>query len=151
VYGLVRRYIKTAIVFLAVGLVLGGWMLVRRELLGVPPAPYEVSAHTHAIGVGFFAEMVLGVALWLFPRPAKEDTRYSPRAAEVAYWILTLATAGRVVGELARPASSSLGLRWFVVLCGAGQGIAILIFFYNMWSRIRPLGSRAREEGGERF
>ena len=37
-YTLVRRYIKTAIVFLLVGLAIGTWMVVRRELLLRPPS-----------------------------------------------------------------------------------------------------------------
>ncbi|HXT17308.1 MAG TPA: hypothetical protein VN706_16840 [Gemmatimonadaceae bacterium] len=31
-YSLVRRYIKTAIMFLFVGLAIGGWMMTEREL-----------------------------------------------------------------------------------------------------------------------
>ena len=94
-YSLVRRFIKTAVAFLAVGLALGTWMLVRRELYGVHPSPYETSAHTHVIFVGFVMMMILGVALWLFPRPEKGDTRYDPRAAELAYWLVTVGTGGR--------------------------------------------------------
>src|SRR4051794_11493546 len=51
-YTLVRRFIKTGIAFLAVGLALGAYMLVRRELGGVWPSPYLVSAHTHALLAG---------------------------------------------------------------------------------------------------
>lgn len=150
-YSLVRRYIKTAILFLGVGLVLGGWMMVRRELWNAPPSSYMISAHTHAILVGFVMLMILGVALWMFPRPEKGDTRYSPRAAEGAYWLVTIGTAGRVAGELARPAVSSPVLRWAILLCGAGQIAGIALFFLNMWPRIRPVGSQLREAKGEKF
>ena len=150
-YSLVRRYLKTAIVFLAVGLALGGWMIVRRELAGVYPSSYLVSAHTHAIFVGFVMMMILGVALWLFPRPEKGDVRYSPRVAEWAYWLVALGTAGRVAGELARSGVGALWLRWAVVLCGLAQIAGVAVFFYTMWSRIRPVGSQAREAKGERF
>ncbi|MFL5577989.1 MAG: hypothetical protein ACJ79S_18700 [Gemmatimonadaceae bacterium] len=150
-YSLVRRYLKTAIAFLALGLGLGGWMMVRRELAGVYPSPYLVSAHAHAILVGFVMLMILGVALWLFPRPEKGDARYSPRAAEAAYWLVALGTAGRVAGELLRPAVAALWLRWAVVLFGLAQIAGIALFFYTMWSRIRPVGSQAREAKGERF
>jgi hypothetical protein len=148
---LVRRFIKTAIAFLTVGLAIGVWMIARRELFGVFPAPYLVSAHTHALFVGFVMEMILGVALWLFPRPAKEDQRYSVRAVGVSYWLLTLATAGRIAGELAHPFLDSSALRWTVLACGLGQAVAILTFFYTIWTRIRPLGSHVREAAGERF
>ena len=67
---LVRRFLKTGIVFLVVGLAVGGWMIVRREL-AAPRRGVRKSAHTHAIFVGFVMMMILGVALWMFPRPDK--------------------------------------------------------------------------------
>ena len=150
-YSLVRRYLKTAIVFLAVGLALGGWMIVRRELAGVYPSSYLVSAHTHAIFVGFVMMMILGVALWLFPRPSKEDLRYAPHLADAAYWLVTVGTTVRVAGELARSGVGALWLRWAVVLSGLAQIAGVAVFFYTMWSRIRPVGSQACEAKGERF
>ena len=150
-HSLVRRYIKTAVAFLAVGLGIGVWMLVRRELYDTYATPFETSAHTHALLVGFVMEMILGVALWLFPRPEKTDTRYKPQIAEAAYWLLTIGTAARVAGELARPFVATLSLRWFIVLCGLAQTAGLLLFFSTMWRRIRPLGSAARERAGERF
>ncbi|HEX8850983.1 MAG TPA: cbb3-type cytochrome c oxidase subunit I [Gemmatimonadaceae bacterium] len=150
-YTLVRRYIKTAIVFLALGLIIGGWMMARRELYDLYPSSYVVSAHTHAIFVGFVMMMILGVALWLFPRPDKEDTRYRPALVEGAYWLLTVGTAGRVAGELLRTTIGATWLRAAILACGASQIVAFLLFFHAMWSRIRPLGSRAREARGERF
>jgi heme/copper-type cytochrome/quinol oxidase subunit 1 len=151
VHTLVRRYVKTAIAFLLAGLAIGGWMVVRRELWQRFPTPYEVSAHTHALLVGFVMMMILGVALWLFPRPDKADERYRPAVAEAAYWLVAGGTAGRVVAELARPAVDALWLRWIVVLCSFAQIAGIALFFHTMWGRIRPVGSQAREAKGERF
>jgi heme/copper-type cytochrome/quinol oxidase subunit 1 len=150
-HSLVRRYIKTAIVFLVVGLVIGGWMIVRRELWGAYASPYETSAHTHAIFVGFVMMMILGVALWLFPRPEKSDTRYRPALAEAAYWLLTIGTAGRIAGELLRLTSAARWVRVMVVASGMLQILGVFVFFYTMWSRIRGVGSQAREAKGERF
>jgi cbb3-type cytochrome oxidase subunit 1 len=151
VYSLVRRYLKTAIVFLGVGLAIGGWMIIRRELWSEYPTPYVVSAHTHALFVGFVMMMILGVALWLFPRPDREDARYSPRLAELAYWLLTGGTATRVAGELLRSHVGALWLRIVVVAAGFAQITGLAVFFYTMWTRIRPVGSRSREAKGEKF
>ena len=154
-YSLVRRYVKTAVAFLVLGLVIGSWMIARRELAGAAPNPYLVSAHTHALFVGFVMMLIMGVALWLFPRPAKEDDRYSPALASAAYWVITIATAARVGGELVRAATIVRGapfwLRLGIVVAGIAQGVGIGMFFYTMWSRIRPVGSQAREARGERF
>lgn len=150
-HSLVRRYLKTGIGFLALGLGLGLWMMADRELYQRFPSPYLVSAHTHAIFVGFVMMMILGVALWLFPRPAKDDTRYSPRAANAAYWLVAGGTAARVAGELVRLESAASWVRGGTLMAGLLQVAGLGVFFYTMWSRIRPLGSQAREAQGERF
>lgn len=148
---LVRRFLKTAVLFLAVGLAIGGWMIVQRELTGRPVSSYVTSAHTHAILVGFVMMMILGVALWMFPRPARGDTSYRPRLAETAYWMLAAGTAVRVTGELLRASHDATWLRWAVVAAGLAQIAGLLTFFANIWSRIRGLGSAKREEAGEHF
>jgi cbb3-type cytochrome oxidase subunit 1 len=140
---LVRRYLKTAIGSLLFGIGLGLYMLVRREIGGVWPTPWWVSAHTHAILVGFVMMMILGVALWMFPRPGRDDRQFDTRKAEAAYWLITLGTAVRLAGELLRPASGAMPVRWGVVAGGAAQTIGLALFFYAMWSRIRgrPAGA----------
>lgn len=149
---LVRRYIKTAIVFLILGVLLGGWMMVQRELRGRPGDPYLVSAHTHLLLVGFVMMMILGVALWMFPRPARAETRYRPAIAELAYWLITAGTSLRAVGECLRGSGNAHAwLRVSVTAAGLAQIVGLILFFATMWGRIRPAGSRAREASGERF
>src|SRR5687768_4359809 len=130
---------------------LGAYMLVQRELLGHWPNRYLVSAHVHAVFLGFVMFIILGVALWLFPRAEKTDTRYKPELIEAAYWILTIATLSRFISEMLRAWLSHPALAFVVVIGGLGQVIGLLLYFWTMWSRIRPLGSRVREAAGERF
>ena len=139
---LVRRFLKTAIVFLLVGIALGLYMLGRRELSGELATPWWTSAHTHSILVGFVMMMIAGVALWMFPRPAKDDTHFDPRLAEGAYWFLTVGTAARLLGEVMRPMSAAAGVRWTIVAGGVAQALGLALFFWTMWTRIR-----GRQEG----
>ena len=150
-HSLVRRFVKTAIVFLAVGLLIGTRMVVQREIFSTYPTEYDVSAHTHAILVGFVMMMILGVALWLFPRAERGDQRYDPDLASAAYWLVTVGTAARVVAELARSYSTSYWLRWTVVAASLAQLAGIGVFFFTMWPRIRSAGSHVREAKGEKF
>lgn len=126
-------------------------MLIQRELGGRWPDPYLVSAHAHAVLVGFVMFLILGVALWLFPRPAKDDTRYTPERAEAAYWILLVSTLGRFLAEASRAWSDAGWLGWVVVAGGLGQIAGLILYFWTMWGRIRPVGSHLREAKGEKF
>ena len=150
-HSLVRRYIKTALVFLCIGLLLGISAMLQREFGARWPSSYQVSAHTHALLVGFMMMMIQGVALWLFPRPDKDDRRYDPRLAYLAWWLMTTGTAGRLAGEIAHEWSSSPALRSALVLAALLQVAGIGAFFYTMWSRVRAVGSAGREAKGERF
>jgi heme/copper-type cytochrome/quinol oxidase subunit 1 len=151
VFSTVRRFIKTAVGFLVAGVLLGIYMLVRRELFGIWPEPYLVSAHTHAVLVGFVMFLILGVALWLFPRAEKDDERYRPERIDLAYWILLVSTLGRFLAETLRAWETSRWLGWIVVIGGIGQAAGLLFYFWTMWTRIRPVGSHLREAKGERF
>ena len=97
---IVRRYIKTSFVFLVTGLLLGGY----------PPRLF-ITAHVHLLLVGFMLMIVMGVATWMFPRPAKEDARYRPELVEAVYWVMTLATALRAAAELGTGLTGAPALR----------------------------------------
>lgn len=147
---IVRRFIKTGILFLVLGLLLGAYMLVRRELFGDWPRAYAVSAHTHAVFVGFVMFMILGVALWIFPKPLQDDRRYRPVLIETVYWLLLGGTLARFVGELLRAFSDLPWLAWLTVLGGLAQVAALLLYVWTMWSRIRPSARQLRiGQGGE--
>lgn len=141
---LVRRYLKTAIVFLLVGLGLGFWMLLGREF-GIPTAPRLRSAHTHALLVGFVLMMISGVALWMFPRARSDDARYRPILTEIAWWGIAGGTAGRVLLESWPGAPSGAAFSGAVVAAAAVQVLGLALFFIAIWPRIR--GAGANPEG----
>ncbi len=134
---LVRRYIKTSFVFLLWGLVLGAYILVAQFLLDASPPRLLITAHAHLLLVGFMLMMVMGVATWMFPRPAREDSRYRPELAEAVYWVMTAATAVRAGAEIGVVLAGALGLRWLITLGGLGQLAGAALFVLNMWWRVR--------------
>jgi cbb3-type cytochrome oxidase subunit 1 len=138
---LVRRYIKTSFMFLALGLLLGGWIIVGEFLLGTYQSRLHVTAHVHLRLVGFMLMIVMGVATWMFPRPARDDTRYRPELAEAVYWMMTISTALRAAAEILAPWSGSPVLGWLIALGGLGQLAGTALFIVNMWRRVRMPGS----------
>lgn len=134
---LVRRYIKTSFVFLLAGLALGSYIIVAQFVLDRTPSRLLTTAHAHLLLVGFMLMMVMGVATWMFPRPARDDARYRPELAEAAYWIVTAATAVRAAAEIAVGLAGVLGLRWLIAAGGLGQLAGAALFALNMWWRVR--------------
>ena len=134
---LVRRYIKTSLVFLAAGLALGAYIVVSQFLFDIYPARLLVTAHAHLLLVGFMLMMVMGVATWMFPRPAREDWRYRPELAEAVYWVMTVATAARAGAEILAASTGAVGLRWLIALGGVGQLLGAMLFALNIWWRVR--------------
>jgi hypothetical protein len=95
--------------------------------------------------------MIMGVALWFFPRPEKDDKKYNPDLILVTYWMMTIATALRFVMQVV---GSYYYITWVnvtIVVFSTLQVLAMILFFYSMWGRIRAVGSQYREAKGEKF
>ncbi|MFW6039837.1 MAG: hypothetical protein ACOC9N_02035, partial [Gemmatimonadota bacterium] len=82
---------------------------------------------------------------------AKADERYRPVLAETAYWFLLVGTLGRFGAETARAWITAPPLGWIVVLGAVSQIVGLSVYFWTMWTRIRPVGSHIREAKGEKF
>jgi len=110
-----------------------------------------ISAHTHIILLGAVMMMIMGVALWFFPRPVKEDKKYNPDLIKVVYWTMTISTLMRFCFQIA---AGYYYLKWILIVItifSTFQVIAIILFFFSIWGRIRPVGSQHREARGEKF
>lgn len=151
-FSTVRYFIKTSIVFLTLGIITGLYMLIERNYSNAWPPPDLVSAHTHIILVGSVMMMIMGVALWFFPRAEKNDKLYKPTVILAAYYIITVSTVLRFISQIISSflIASDL-LKFFLTISAVGQVLGIIIFFISMWGRIRSVGSHIREAQGEKF
>jgi hypothetical protein len=95
--------------------------------------------------------MIMGVALWFFPRPEKSDKKYNPTLILATYWLMTISTALRFVFQSAAGFVYISWINLMITITSALQVLAIILFFFSVWGRIRPVGSHLREAKGERF
>jgi heme/copper-type cytochrome/quinol oxidase subunit 1 len=126
-------------------------MSISKYLLFKGVSPDLITAHTHLILVGSVMMMIMGVALWFFPKPEKDDKRYKPVLILFTYYLITAATALRFVFQVLE---SFFFIKWFsylITVTSTLQVFAFLLFFYSMWGRIRSVGSHLREAKGEKF
>ena len=150
-FSTVRYFIKTSIAFLVLGIITGLYMSYSKYFFNSGNTQELISAHVHVILVGSVMMMIMGVALWFFPRAEKEDKKYNPDLILVTYWLMTASTLLRFVFQIV---AGFIFIKWLNVLIAITstfQVIAILLFFYSMWGRIRPVGSHLREAKGEKF
>lgn len=147
----VRYFVKTSITFLALGILTGLYMSISKNILEIGYGSEMLSAHTHVILVGSVMMMIMGVALWFFPRAEKTDKKYNPDLILVIYWLMTISTALRFFSQVALSFYFERWLSIVITITSSLQVVAMLLFFYSIWGRIRPVGSQHREAKGEKF
>ena len=146
----VRYFVKTSFAFFILGM-LAGLYLYGAGIFGWT-VPYTlVQAHTHLLLMGGLVMMILGIAVWFFPRARKDDQQYNPDLIRISYWVFTLATLSRFIAEIlqgffVRGVLDQVGF-WSAAL----QILAVVSIIYSIWGRIRPVGSQIREKRGEKF
>jgi uncharacterized protein involved in response to NO len=145
-----RYFVKTSLLFFILGM-LSGLYLYGAGIFGWS-VPYTlIQAHSHLLLMGGMVMMILGVAVWFFPRAPKNDPYYDPDRIRFSYWLLTLVTLLRFVAEILqgifpRGIWDNIGF-WSSAL----QILAVILIVYSIWGRIRPVGSQIRESRGEKF
>jgi hypothetical protein len=64
---------------------------------------------------------------------------------------MTIATFSRLLFQMLAGFIFSEFLKIMIVVSSVFQVIAMILFFYSMWGRIRPVDSQIREAKGEKF
>jgi hypothetical protein len=120
-------YVRTSLVWLAVGSTLGGAILWSKAA-PIPWAWQFLTAHIHLLTWGWLLQLTLGVAYWILPRFGSER----PRAwlAVAAYVLLNAALLLTTVASL-------LPLAWPGPAVSALQLLALLAFALHAFPRAR--------------
>lgn len=144
---IVRTYIKTALLYLLAGVVVGALLFVDslRENWGwlalLQPVYY------HLLTVGWLTQLIFGVAWWMFPTRSRE----CPRGPEWVMWLVwALLNSGLVLRAFAEPMRMWTGapaLTGALHLSSLLQMLAGLAFAMQMWPRVKaPRHAPASEQ-----
>ena len=135
-----RFFIKTALVYLLLGAMTGGWMLLAQAGV-VSEGPKSLfTVHIHLLGIGFFLMMVCGVALWMFPRKSGESREQAARDP-LAWTTYLLITVGLAVRCIALLLPEVLGNRVLAVSVFMQVG-GVLAFVLAIWPRVYLPGAK---------
>jgi len=91
------------------------------------------SAHVHTGLVGFFLNMVFGVAYWMMPRPGQIK---QPGLEALTFWTLNIGLSLRVVLEPLAYSRGFEAFRGWLALAAFLQLLAMAVFAYAMSRRV---------------
>ncbi len=134
---LTRWYIKTALVYLAIALLLAALLALPFSVSLPVYIRLMTPAYFHLFLVGWVTQMIFGVIYWMFPI----ITRARPRGNETVGWVSFVLLNGglllRVVGEPLVSLDPESWFGWLLVLSALLQWLAGLLFILLTWPRIK--------------
>jgi len=134
---LVRLYLRTAFLFLVLGLLGGLWIEFQVTAGGVVSHGMVV-AHVHVLLVGFLLMMVLGVAFWLFPRSGRgQPIGPYPNLVGFAYALLTAGTLIRGITEFFDLHLVAQVWSYVTLAASTSQVGGIAVAILALWGRVR--------------
>jgi len=137
VHILVRLYLRTAFLFLALGL-LGGLWIEFQLVSGGTISHGMIVAHVHLLLVGFLLMTIFGVAFWLFPRSGRgQPIGPYPNLVAFAYVLLTAGTLVRAVTEFFDLQLTAPTWGYVRLAASTAQVAGIAIGIVALWGRIR--------------
>lgn len=133
---LTRWFLKTALLYLVAGLLLGA-ILSAGRLLSLP-AIFDGTGpvYFHLFMVGWVTQLIFGVIYWLFPRYSKEQQRGPEWLSWTTYVLLNIGLLLRVVAEPLNSLRPGAIWGWLLTLSALLQWLAGLAFVVNTWPRI---------------
>lgn len=132
----IQWYVRTALLYILASAVLG--VLYQLDLWLHPFGfhPYVITVHVHLALMGGVIQMIMGVALWMFPltTPMEERLHFRLLPAWTAFGLFNVGLLGRFFVEYRyRLEGGDLygGLTFFT---GVLQIAALVVFIAHLWS-----------------
>ena len=79
----------------------------------------------------------------------KEDKKYNPLLIYITYWVMTFTTLIRFVFQIMKGFYFYDWIGIWITIASTFQILAIGLFFYSIWGRIRPVRIQYVKSKGE--
>lgn len=134
---LTRWFLRSALIYLAVALVLG----VLLALPGSVTLPSFVRAmnpaYFHLFLVGWVTQMIFGIIYWMFPIISRASPRGDERLGWASYFLLNVGLLLRVIGEPLVTTRPESGLGWLLAVSAVLQWLGAVVFVFLAWPRVK--------------
>ncbi len=142
---LTRWFVKSALIYLALGLI-ALWSLPAARMGLVPDwMTLWRPAYIHLFTLGWLSQLIFGIAHWMLPMHTKEQ----PRGNETLVWgtwiTINIGLILRLIAEPFATQHPHTMWGWVLVISALLQWVGALLFVVNTWPRVKP-----RRVGGRR-
>jgi cbb3-type cytochrome oxidase subunit 1 len=126
--------VRTALLYLGVGLFIGALMLTQKGLPFDPAMLRMLPLHVEFVLFGWTLQLAMGIAFWILPRFSYEPRYGNLHLAWLAYGLLNL-------GVLLAGMGAWWGALPAVILCGRMAELAAgVCFALHAWPRVKSIG-----------
>jgi heme/copper-type cytochrome/quinol oxidase subunit 1 len=124
-------FIRSSLVYLALGFTFGGLLLLNK---GFPLSPNTwrlLPGHIEFVLFGWTVQLIMGMGFWILPRFAKPPVRGKEHLVWTAFILLN---AGVIFLTIA---SFGLAGSWIILLGRLMEAAAVVAFTMNAWPRVK--------------
>lgn len=136
-----RIFIKTALVYACVGMLLSALWLINAAWLLHPLIGAIQPTTIHVTVIGWLTQLIVGVALWMFPMWSKAQPRGPEWLSWACYGLLNAGLVLRLIAEPLSAQRSAPVVSWILIISAVLQVAALWLFAALVWRRVRPKGS----------
>lgn len=134
---LTRVFIKAGLTYFLAALILG-LLMAGPNVWNLPNAIYALRpVYFHLFMVGWVTQLIIGVALWMFPKYSRELPRGSEPLGWISFWSLNVGLLLRAVVEPVLALNPQAPLGWVMALSALLQLIGGWAFIVNIWPRVK--------------
>ncbi len=133
---LTRWFVKTAMLYLALSLIMGIWIAFG-PVLGHGGMAGLFPVYLHLLVFGWLTQLIFGVAYWMFPKYARGQPRGSETLGWATYVLFNVGLLLRAAGEMVAMRRPQSVWAWLLVISALLQWLAVMLFIVNIWPRVR--------------
>lgn len=130
-----RVFIKTALAYLLAAFLVGGVVMANQGLHFNERIGALLPVFYHLLTVGWLTQLIVGVALWMFPPRSRQQPRGDERLGWLGYGALNAGLLLRVVAEPFYAWTGTAG--WLLALSALLQTVAVWTFVSTLWPRVK--------------
>jgi heme/copper-type cytochrome/quinol oxidase subunit 1 len=136
---LTRWFIKTSFVYFILALLVGV-MLGAVSIWDLPVSAAKIyPSYLHLMVEGWITMLIIGVAIWMFPKFSQEKPHGDERLGWACYVLLNTGLLLRIISEPQADLSGSIATMWAAILTLAAllQWLCGMAFVINAWGRVK--------------